>query len=225
MNEFEKELEDYFCRFTFGQFVTLILLEVVTLFFVFYLGARYGPDLMGRRQERTTQKASALPPDDSRKVEDLLSNPPTNYSYPEALGDGKGKNADVDAVESKSLRVKPSGMTAKEADLLIKKGTVGKEAPPPEVSGQPEELKEQEVVGAFSIQVGSYQSEDEANQMRAKWKKKGYSAFVTSGEVPGRGIWYRVRIGKFGTKSEANAYLDKLKTREKVEALVVSSKS
>jgi hypothetical protein len=45
MEDFKKDIDDYFCRFTFGQFVTLILLEVVTLFFVFYLGARYGSDL------------------------------------------------------------------------------------------------------------------------------------------------------------------------------------
>jgi cell division protein FtsN len=48
MHEFHEEDEEYFCRFTFGQFVSLALLEIVALFFVFYLGARYGPVMMGR---------------------------------------------------------------------------------------------------------------------------------------------------------------------------------
>ena len=41
------EPESFFCRFTFGQFFALLVLEVFTLFFVFYLGARYGRGLLG----------------------------------------------------------------------------------------------------------------------------------------------------------------------------------
>lgn len=42
-----EEGEGFFCRFTFGQFFALLVLEVFTLFFVFYLGARYGPEFLG----------------------------------------------------------------------------------------------------------------------------------------------------------------------------------
>ncbi len=41
------ERDSYFCRFTFGQFFALLILEVFTIFFVFYLGARYGRDVLG----------------------------------------------------------------------------------------------------------------------------------------------------------------------------------
>lgn len=229
MNEFEKELENYFCRFTFGQFVTLILLEIVTLFFVFYLGARYGPDLMGRNQA-VTQK-SLLPPDDSKKVEELLSNTPIDYSYPKALGDQPS-----DDTGFKAVRVKPSGMTAREADQLIKKGVT----PPPDEGTEREAVisEEPSVQAApatssstpsgsekFNIQIASYQTEAEARQMMEKWRKRGYSAFTTTGEVPGKGTWHRVRMGRFQTRAEAETYLDKFKKRENVTALVVSSKS
>lgn len=39
--------DGFFCRFTFGQFFALLVLEVFTIFFVFYLGSRYGPKLLG----------------------------------------------------------------------------------------------------------------------------------------------------------------------------------
>ena len=39
--------EGFFCRFTFGQFFAILVLEVFTLFFVFYLGARYGREFLG----------------------------------------------------------------------------------------------------------------------------------------------------------------------------------
>ncbi|MFH0799959.1 MAG: SPOR domain-containing protein [Pseudomonadota bacterium] len=42
-----EEGDSFFCRFTFGQFFALLVLEVFTLFFVFYLGARYGREFLG----------------------------------------------------------------------------------------------------------------------------------------------------------------------------------
>lgn len=42
-----EESDSFFCRFTFGQFFALLVLEVFTLFFVFYLGARYGREFLG----------------------------------------------------------------------------------------------------------------------------------------------------------------------------------
>ncbi len=39
--------DGFFCRFTFGQFFALLVMEVFTIFFVFYLGARYGRELLG----------------------------------------------------------------------------------------------------------------------------------------------------------------------------------
>lgn len=46
-NRHNEESEGFFCRFTFGQFFALLVLEVLTIFFVFYLGARYGRGLLG----------------------------------------------------------------------------------------------------------------------------------------------------------------------------------
>ncbi len=52
-NEFDDEHEGeeepevhHFCKLTFGQFFTLMVLEIITLCFVFYLGARYGNEYL-----------------------------------------------------------------------------------------------------------------------------------------------------------------------------------
>lgn len=45
-DETHDEDVQYFCKFTFGQFFTILILEVVTLAFVFYLGAKYGTDYL-----------------------------------------------------------------------------------------------------------------------------------------------------------------------------------
>lgn len=42
----EEQPTHHFCKLTFGQFFTLMVLEVITLCFVFYLGARYGNEYL-----------------------------------------------------------------------------------------------------------------------------------------------------------------------------------
>src|SRR3989338_5620270 len=105
MSEFGKEVEDYFCRFTFGQFVTLILLELVTLFFVFYLGAHYGPELMGNRSNIAAKEDVLSSAGGTKSVDEIVGNGSPEYTYPEVLTDN-GK--------AQAIRIKPSGLTAAE---------------------------------------------------------------------------------------------------------------
>jgi len=44
--EGEEKEPHFFCKLTFGQFFTLMVLEIITLCFVFYLGARYGNEYL-----------------------------------------------------------------------------------------------------------------------------------------------------------------------------------
>ena len=43
--------------------------------------------------------------------------------------------------------------------------------------------------------------------------------------MPGKGTWYRVRIGGFDTRDEAAKYLEKIQQKEKATAIVVPSNS
>lgn len=211
MDEFRKELDDYFCRFTFGQFVTLILLEIVTLFMVFYLGARYGPDLIGESRSIATERGSSLPKEGPSSVDEIVGTPPVDYTYPEILTGAAG---------DKAIKVKPSGLTSEEFEKQ-------KRATPVAVNKEekPAEKTKEQPKGKFSIQVGSYQSVEEANSVVSRWKEKGYSTFLSIGQIPEKGTWYRVRIGGFPTREEAETFLDKFKTKEGIAGLVVLSSS
>lgn len=238
MEDFRKEVDDYFCRFTFGQFVTLILLEIVTLFFVFYLGSRYGSDLLGNGA--VAQQESILPKEGPKSVDDIVGQKPVEYTYPEVLTGPGGARLDGQKASQKAIKVKPSGVTADEYDrqkmeeptaLALREMPVN---PTPTPAPTPTEAVSEEPPvkaeapkpkGKFSIQVGSYQSSQEANQTMSQWKKKGYQAFLATGNVPGKGTWYRVRIGGFETRDEASQYLDKFKQKEKATAIVVPSNS
>ncbi len=67
----------------------------------------------------------------------------------------------------------------------------------------------------YTIQVASYKKESEARDLAEELKSKGYAAFVKQGEVPQRGTWHRVRVGKFKTVKEASRFAYNLKNQEK----------
>ena len=63
----------------------------------------------------------------------------------------------------------------------------------------------------YTIQAASVRNAKDADRMIAKLKKRGYPAYRSIGKVQGKGIWFRVRIGSYKSKSEARQTLDKLK--------------
>jgi cell division protein FtsN len=61
--------------------------------------------------------------------------------------------------------------------------------------------------GKFTIQLGSYPSIDEAKQFAEGFTVRGYSPIVNESKIDGKGTWYRVSLGLFGTVDEAKAYI------------------
>jgi cell division septation protein DedD len=72
----------------------------------------------------------------------------------------------------------------------------------------------------FTIQVASLKDPGIADNTVSRLIKKGYPAYRSIGKIPGKGIWYRVRVGNFRSKSEAGLMLKRLK-KEQIEAIVV----
>jgi cell division protein FtsN len=75
-------------------------------------------------------------------------------------------------------------------------------------------------IGKFTVQVAAYTSEKEAQTMSASLKEKGFSAFYVAAKVKGT-TYYRVSVGLFSTKNEANAYKKDLLARAKVSSAIV----
>jgi hypothetical protein len=69
--------------------------------------------------------------------------------------------------------------------------------------------------GKFTVQVASYRDKGDARELADRLTRKGYQAFVAEAEVPGKGTWYRVRVGRFGTRKEAASFGESLKRKER----------
>ena len=64
--------------------------------------------------------------------------------------------------------------------------------------------------GRFVVQVGSFKDERIARVQADKMDRYGYQAWVESADVPGKGRYYRVRVGGFETVTDAQRAAESL---------------
>jgi len=70
--------------------------------------------------------------------------------------------------------------------------------------------------------VISVQGREKAESIVRELTGKGYpSPRIIPAEVPGRGTWYRVRVGPFQTKEEAESWARQIRDRERMQPQIV----
>lgn len=72
-----------------------------------------------------------------------------------------------------------------------------------------QEIKEKEaaavaVTETYFLQVGAFQTEQEADNMKASLALQGIEAIVQTAEIPEKGTWHRVRVGPFSEIGQIN---------------------
>lgn len=250
-----KRPNPYFCRFTFGQFFTLMVLEVFTLFFLFYLGARYGREFLGFstnvpsiavKEEGPTLEmtdpnvvATVHDPEIKALAKDLVKASPTpdlKQRVNEMLQESYQSKTITKATKEENKKPETGMLTSPKGTQIVTKTSQPppKTAPSAEVStalknpsptsvqkvNPPKVIQTNPFGSKYSIQVGSYENVDEAHSMVGHWKERGYPAFLVSADLPGKGRWYRVRMGGFDDQEAAVNYMGQFKAKEKVEAFV-----
>jgi capsular exopolysaccharide synthesis family protein len=75
----------------------------------------------------------------------------------------------------------------------------------------------------FSLQVASRNDPAVSFAYADSLRGKGLEAFTTPAEIPGRGVWYRVFVGGFGSSSQAARTAEDLQTKGVIEAALVVS--
>lgn len=255
-----EEGEGFFCRFTFGQFFALLVLEVFTLFFIFYLGARYGPEFLGFEKKgavvvgeapkEASKVATTDDPDVAAMASDIVSKAKTpelkerlaamlNRS-PEVKPASPGEVVNYPPPPQQQAPQQQAPQTQTPPQNVMPPATgeppvsdreiarAPAEAATPMRQAQPPADVEQGAVriksaenAKYSLQVGSYQQMGEANFAVEKWKTKGYRAFLMIADIPDRGRWYRVRVGGFASREEAQKYQQQFQSQEAIQAIVV----
>ncbi|MFH1977001.1 MAG: AAA family ATPase [Pseudomonadota bacterium] len=88
-------------------------------------------------------------------------------------------------------------------------------------------IKQLEGTYSYSIRLASYPREESALLMAKELNQLGYEAYIMRVDIPGKGIWYRIFLGKFKSEDAAGKVLKELKgkgaLREFLEAAVVEN--
>jgi len=66
--------------------------------------------------------------------------------------------------------------------------------------GQPQPV----VQYTYYLQVGAFQTGEEADNMKAKLALQGFEALVQTATIPDKGVWHRVRVGPLSSLDQIN---------------------
>lgn len=77
--------------------------------------------------------------------------------------------------------------------------------------------------GAFTLQVVSYRTREEAELFADALRGRGHEAFTARVELPGRGAFFRVRIGPFTSRVAAERYRATFEREEGMNTYVVDA--
>ncbi len=67
--------------------------------------------------------------------------------------------------------------------------------------------------GRYTLNIASFRDKANADRLMKELGDKGYEAFVEKTDIPGKGIWYRVAVGRFSSQGEALAFARGLKEK------------
>lgn len=67
-----------------------------------------------------------------------------------------------------------------------------------------EETPQPAVQNTYFLQVGAFQTEEEADNMKATLALQGFEALVQTAAIPDKGIWHRVRVGPLKNLDQIN---------------------
>ena len=77
--------------------------------------------------------------------------------------------------------------------------------------------------GGWTVQLSAYQDKGEADRFAAGLRDKGYAPYIVEASIPGKGTWFRVRMGRFGSRDAASRYMDDFRRETSMNAIVTTA--
>jgi DedD protein len=187
-NRREKERRFYFTR---GQLTLLGGAFTLTAVVIFVLGMFVGKEIEARKVARPEEPHVRVPVKPTAK----------------GAADAEGAKTKDDLTFYNTLTKTPAAKAASEEAKAEQKAApaaadTGANTKPEVKTEVTESAGARTSAKAWSVQVNSYPDAKSANDLIDRLKNKGYNAFVTEANIKGK-IWYRVRVGRFGSREEA----------------------
>ena len=170
----------------------------------------YDEPVIVRESDKPTDKPTAKPPKPSPE--------PVATGKPEVKPSPKPKPSPSPRPKpSPSPRPKPSPSPRPKPSPSPRPKPSPSPSPAPKPSPSPTKAAASDETGSFSLQCGSFDKNENALELVAKLKAKGYSATIAK-----VGSNYKVYIGNYNKRSKADEMKEKLK-KDNFDAFTVSN--
>lgn len=175
-------------------------------------------------------KDGAAPASDSQSAPGeaaMQARPGENLTFYEALP--KGDQAPLGSgINHPPEEKKPAPVAAEAAPAPAPAAAPApaKPAPAPTVAAKPAPAAEPTAVaktvttGAYVVQVASFPLLSDAQALKERLAKKGYSAYTQEADLGAKGVWHRVYVGPFDDSATAGKTVERLVAEERLSALV-----
>lgn len=205
------------------EMVVLILLGVAVAFFAFTLGIHLGKRVPPK-PTTVAQQPEAAP------VATVPDQTPNRQEFQEQ---SKNVAQAVDESLSQSLHeeVQRTGIkldTPRQVELPNKVRTSERGAATPEAKKAEPAVADFAAAqrpaphGKFTLQIGSYPSVQEAKDQVEAVEALGLKPYLRSAEIKGKGKWYRVYLGGYEEKAEAEKAGEKFRSQHVIDKFIVS---
>jgi DedD protein len=223
-----KDNRFYFSR---GQMVLLGASFTFAALIIFVLGVFVGQGIESRKLVKKEEPLVKIPVKPGASESSAAPAPQTKneITFNESLSK---RGTALAAAEEKPRAVKPPEKVAraetKEAPAPARASAnrVEKSAPAPSAAKKPEAAANADAKDpgqAWRAQVNALPEENSAKLIVDRLKNKGYNAYVTAVENRGK-TWYRVNVGKFGSRDEAEKMAEVLRSKENFPKAFAASK-
>jgi cell division septation protein DedD len=215
-----KDKRFYFSRV---QFILLGCGFSVASMIVFFLGMLVGQGMEERKIVKPAEPVMKIPirPTQGANSEmtfyDTLTRPaPAQARSEEEPREAKKAEKNAKA-ESRENRLPPRQEVASVAKRAEDKPAPGGSKP------RPAEADAKESHRPWTVQVNAFPEEKSAKTLVDRLRDKGYNAYLSESRVQGR-VWYRVRVGRFESRDEAEKTQESLKRKEHLAKAFATSR-
>ena len=154
------------------------------------------------------------------------------FTFYKTLTDNTDKTVSIDlkanpAKEEKKPEKQQAAPKEKRIEIKVEKEALSQVKPKQTSSNQSQASTKKEPAKAstsvklrYTVQTASYQEKGMAEDEVKRLKQRGYAAFIYSSQLPGKGTWYRVRLGSFSNKSEAEKLQKTMHAKEGISPII-----
>lgn len=156
-------------------------------------------------------------PRGGKKMPDAVSSPVMEYTFFDTLTDPQAGNyLGLNGVNvPKAPRTRLPGTSVRPA---IPSHKTRRNLPDTPITINP--VEQAGVSKGYMVQVGSFRELNGARSLEARLSKNGYSPFLMEADIPGKGIWHRVYLGRYANKEDALLAAESAKINERLSAIV-----